>query len=81
MRTEYQQKLEHQQQSSTRHTGPRAMRGGGAAVVGGGTNETHAMRGGGAKLSLSSPGNAPVGTSGKGKESGLLSRLLGGKEK
>lgn len=87
MRTEYQQKLEQQQHQGSRHSGPRIVRGGahGAAAP-----EPVSMRGGGAKLSLSAPGtSSSTITGGGGKSvsnsstqgSGLLSRLLGGKDK
>lgn len=82
MRSEYQQKLEQQQQSGNRHSGPRIVRGGAA---GGAAPETPSMRGGGAKLALASPSGTPTVAGGKGntsgQSSGLLSRLLGGKDK
>jgi hypothetical protein len=78
MRTEFQQKLE-AQPTPNRHSGPRIMRGGAAQHGDGAGAPPASMRGGGAKLALTAPGAAPAAKGGQG--SGLLSRLLGGKDK
>ena len=84
MKAEHQAKLE-QQATTNRHSGPRSVRGGAHG-------DGPTMRGGGgAKVNLSAPSAPPTisgGGSGKvngsgnhGEKSGLLSRLLGGKDK